>query len=755
MEADLTNEMSETATTSADESASRFTQPGDDRWITRARNSYEASTDWFNSSLRKQAEENLAHFRSQHKPGSKYNTELYQKKSRVFRPKTRSMVRRSDAAMAIAFFSTQDIVHCTAINESKKDQVAAADVHNALLNYRLERTIPWFTIAIGASQDANIHGVVISAQRWDRKTRMQAYADVYQNEDGTTTIEQGQEEVVIKDEPRVDLIPLENFRIDPAADWTDPINSSPYCIELCPMYIGEVREKMSRTNPRTGRPEYRYYEAGVLQAALDQQWDSIRKMRSGQQLDKYENVNAVDDYRIVWVHKGFYRVDGQDWYVETLGNELVLADPELAEDVFPHLHGKERPFAMGYASIEAHMAFPQSPTQMVSGLQEEINDVANLRLDNVKLALNKRWFVRRGMGVDTQTLIRNVPSSAVMMTDTERDVREVQTQDVTRSSYEEQNRLTLEFDELGGNFSAASIGSNRQLNETVGGMNMLAGDASQIQEFQVRTITETWAVTVMRQLVLLEAMYETDEDILDAVAATTKMPLEAVLQVQSIPTFVRCNVGTNATQPEKRIGKLLLAFDALNKINPQIMSGVDTNEVMKEVMGAVGFRDGERFFPAPEGEDPRVKQLQDQVAQLSQALQSKLQETQMKVEGSKAVATIGAQARVMVAQIGMKERMEIAMLQAKIEQGNARLQEMDRIIAAEQVDTKRRELYLEREALSHSISSDNREFQLKLASIAKQSQKDTEPKGAKNLPGNDKAGVISRGDYGAIPQNQF
>lgn len=742
----------------ASDAVPRFSNdPADAEWISRARDSYRASDDWFNSSLRKQAEANLAHFRSKHRPGSKYNSELYQKKSHVFRPKTRSMVRRSDAAMAIAFFSTQDVVNVAPVNESNPAQRVAATVHGALLNYRLENTIPWFITAVGASQDAAVNGVVISKQYWERQTRRQRVANVYEEEDGSTTIDISTEEQVLSDQPRVKLIALENFRIDPAADWTDPINSSPYCIELCPVYIYELLEGMDRVNPRTGRPEYRRYDVGVLQAALQQDWDSIRQMREGNRVDKYDQPNiAIDEYRTVWVHKSIYRVNGEDWYVETIGTELLLTDPELAEDVFPHLEGKERPYSLGYASIEAHVAFPQSPVEMTAGLQEEINDVANLRLDNVKLAISKRWFVRRGMGVDVPTLVRNIPSSVVFMTDTAADVKEVASQDVTRSSYEEQDRLNVEFDDLGGSFSSASVASNRALNETVGGMSMLTGDASQIQEFQVRTICETWAERVMRHLVRLEATHETDEDILMEVVATSGLPLELIQQTLHHKTRVRVNVGFNATQPEKRIGKLMLAMDAVGKLMPDALQELDRGEIVKEIFGAVGYRDGSRFLPniAKGGqEDPRIKQLQQQVQQLTQIIETKQVEQQGKIQ----VAQIGAQALLQRADMDNAARYELAMLETTIRMKEMELEKIDRILAGEGVDTKRKELMLQREALSHSINDDNREFLLKVQQAAQPQQPQrgaggSKPKGAMNLPGNDKAGVISREQFGEIPQ---
>lgn len=735
------------------DAATRYGRPEDSAWLARARDAYRASDDWFSSSLRKQAEGNISHFRSQHKPGSKYNSELYMKKSRVFRPKTRSMVRRSDAAMAIAYFSTQDTVNVTAVNESRPEQRVAALTHHALLNYRLENDIPWFLICVGGSQDAVVQGVVISKQAWERKVRTQRVAEMYEEPDGSTTIEMKTEEVVTSSKPTITLIALENLRIDPAADWTDPINKSPYCIELCPVYIYELLEGMKRTNPRTGKPDYRRYDAGMLQACLQQDWDSVRQMREGNRVDKYQNDIAIDEYRVVWVHKSHYRVDGEDWYVETLGTELLLTEPELAAEVFPHLEGKERPYSMGYASIEAHVAYPQGPVEMAGGLQEEINDIANLRLDNVKLALNRRWFVRRGMGVDVPTLIRNVPSSVVFMTDTEKDVRDVNTPDVTRSSYEENDRLTIEMDELVGNFSAASVGSNRQLNETVGGMNMLAGDASQIQEFQIRTVSETWVERVMRHLVRLEATYETDDEILDVVVANTGLPMELIKQNLHHPTCVRTNVGFSATQPEKRIGKLMFAMDALGKVLASPMAAeIDRAEVAKEIFGAVGYRDGSRFMPniANNGkEDPRIKQLQDTIAQLQQVIQMKQVEQQGKLE----VAKIGADAMLQKANLDNNVKYELAAIQGRIEVSRMKLEQVDRILEGEKEDTKRKELMLQREALSHSISSDNREFLLKVQQAATDQQQ-ADREGAMNLAGNDKAGVISRGNYGEIPNNR-
>ena len=74
----------------------------------------------------------------------------------------------------------------------------------------------------------------------------------------------------------------------------------------------------------------------------------------------------------------------------------MLTEPEpLDQTVF---HGR-RPYVMGVASIETHKVFPTPIPQMVRGLQDEINEIKNQRLDNVKFVLNKGYFAKRGKNV--------------------------------------------------------------------------------------------------------------------------------------------------------------------------------------------------------------------------------------------------------------------------------------------------------------------------------------------------------------------
>lgn len=747
--------------------AAKEVDESDGFWLSRARDAYTGGRDWFDTSIRKVVEANLAHFRNQHAPGSKYHSDVFKKKSHSFVPRTRAMVRRTEAATAIAFFATQELINVEPVNQSKPEQRDGAAVQNALVNYRLDNDIPWFQLVIGAAQDASNTGVVISKQTWDYKTRSQQMLDVYEDEaTGELSHEISEEQETIRDQPDVKLIPIENLVIDPACDWMDPINSSPYLIELEPMYVFQIEEKMHEINPRTGRSVYRKMDRALLGAAIQQDWDSIRRMREGQRVDKYDAANHVNAYNKVWVHHNIVRVGDRDWCYDTLGLEIVLSDPEPIEDVYPHLRGLRRPYAMGTLAIETHKLYPMAPVEMSAETQRDLNDLRNLRMDNVKLGLNKRYFIRRGSGVDITTLLRNIPGSGVLMNNPEGDVKETQPQDVTASAYQEQDRMNLEFDEISGSFSAASIGSNRKMNETVGGMTLLSADASQVKEYEIRTLAETWVEEVLAQLVLLEAAYETDEEVLDSVAADANLPVERVLEVLGAKVRTKCNVGFNSTSPERRMAKIMLALDSIGKYMPQLLQGLDAHELAKEIFGAIGYRDGQRFFPSLAGqEDPQVAQLKQQIAELEQIIETK----QIEVQGRVQVAQVTGEYRLAATQLQVGVAAEIGRLKAQIDAYKLQMQEVELQLAMEKSDVERRQLYLEREALSHAIQESNREFQLKLMTFA-QGGDGTEGKpgqpgkpkalpgpknqGAHNLPGNDKAGVISRDRYGAVPQHE-
>lgn len=632
-------------------------------WLGIARDAYEDSTEYVESSLKVQWERNERAFQNRHQSGSKYLSEQYKGKSRLFRPKTRTNIRQAEAALAQSMFANENVLSVESTDDSDPASKASADINKEIMQYRLTQPspkigIPWFVTCIGAVQSAQKYGVVISKQWWEYKTRTETTLEpVIDEETGMPIIDgEGQplftereNEIVITDKPHADLIEVENVRIDRGADWTDPINSSPFVILLHPMYIHEVESRMNRSDPKTGQAPWKTVpRAGLFSASNRHNWDSTRTQREGNREDSKESEISIQEFQIVWVHENFVTWDDREWVYYTAGIHHLLSDPVPLEEAYPHCDDGARPITMGCVIIEANKCYPSGKPQLTEGLQAEANEIVNMRLDNVKLALNKRYIVRRGKQVDLRSLLRNVSGSVTLANDPETDIKVLDTRDVTASSYKEQDRINADFDDIAGGFSAGTVQTNRSLNETVGGMEMIAGSGNMLQELDLRTFIETWAEQTLGQVLKMIQMYETDETII--ALAGKKAQIYQRYGVSTITDELlkkkltcKINVGIGATDPDRKLNRFLTGAKAIGELlGPSILQQANVEEIVKEIFGALGYRDGKRFFNF-DGQDPMVKMLMQQLEELQKSLDRKELDSETKVK----VAEIGAMAKIM------------------------------------------------------------------------------------------------------------
>ena len=583
----------------------------DDPWLARAQDAFEFSTSYFDNNYRKRVEDSLRMFNNQHPNDSKYNSSLFDKRSKVFRPKTRSVIRKNEAAAAAAFFSNLDVVNIEATNQSDPKQVASARVLKELLQFRLTKSINWFKVCIGALQDAQKSGLCIAWYHWDYE------------EDGVEESEDPNEEAnprVKVDQPVVDLVPIENFRFDPATPWDDVVNKSPYLIHMMPMFAGDVRAMTTRKDPKTGAEKWMRVSERHLTAAAEIGSSSTRIIRERSGQDPTDGARGrVSDYEIVWVQRHIHRKDGEDWIFWTLSDVAMLSKPQKLKDAL--LHG-QRDYVMGSSILETHTTMPASIPELGKGLQDETNEVANQRLDNVKMVLNKKWFVKRGKNVDVMGLMKNVPGAAIMVDDPEGDIKEVSFPDVTGSAYQEQDRINADFDDLLGNFSSGSVMTNRAMNETATGMAMLTTPATVLTQYLLWTYVKTFVEPLLQGVVKMEQAYETDQNILaisgERAQLLQKYGIDRVTD-ELLQHEVTCtvNVGMGATDPQTKLQRFIGGVMAYANIVNLKVPGLNTNEIGKEIFSHTGYQDGKRFML---NDDPEKLQLQQQIMQMQMFL---------------------------------------------------------------------------------------------------------------------------------------
>jgi hypothetical protein len=468
------------------------------------------------------------------------------------------------------------------------------------MNYRLDRhgnaSIPWFLVSMGAHQDAQITGLAVSKQYWKWEER---------KSDGA----------IVFDRPDILNIPPENLILDANCEWTRPAQTSPILSVRFAMTVAEVVSMLagneaSKTQWLPVTREQLLKHAGVTPEDIK----SVRSARSGGQ-DGQEIQPSHEDSRILWVYENFIRKDGEDYQCWSLGGETLLSVPQYTYVAYPEYFGN-RPYVIGFGALETHRSYPMAPAESWQQLQQEANDISNLRLDQMKKVVNPVAKVKRGRMIDLDAVQRSAQDGVMLVTDME-DMEYDRPPDVPASAYNEANYLNNDFDELAGSFSTSSVQSNRSLNDTVGGMKLLNNAASNITEFDLKVWLETWAEPVLGQLLKLEEFYESDEKVL--VLAGNKAELVERYGIDEITdTLLKEDVtlkvaaGIGAGDPMQSLTKLQAGLTMVGEAMTmaagmgQPVPSIKWNEFIDEVVGKTGYKNAfERFFVDPAQQPPQ------------------------------------------------------------------------------------------------------------------------------------------------------
>lgn len=628
-------------------------------------------------------------YRNEHFAQSKYATKRWEGRSRLFKPKTRAFVKKSMSAAANALFSTQDVVHIEPADNSNPQQVASAALKQELINYRLDRTnvrngIPWFQVSMGAHMDALITGVCAAKTYWKFREMTAPKGGGGAAIAGTDSPEAKNPARIVFDRPDILNIAPENVLFDPNCEWTRPAQSSSYLILRFPMPIHEVEDMMSASGG--SNPTWLDVPREVLAAGAANPDDTqgTRNARTGG-ADPV-NVTQASSYKPIWVYENFLRLKGEDWTFWTIGTSRLLSEPKPTREVYPHLFG-ERPVTIGVGALETYRPLPMSPVEALQPLQQEANDLTNLRLDHTKLTIMPLAKVRRGRQVDIDAVQRRSPDSVLMLNDLE-DVDWDRPPTTPMDAFQETSILNNDFDELGGSFSQSSVQSNRQLNETVGGMKLMAGAANAVTEFDLRVWVETFIEPVLWQLVKLEEFYEDDAKVL--AMAGNKADLiqkygidEITDQLLMDDVTIRVSVGVGSSDPMQGLEKFQMAAGITGQVlAPFIQAGKidvvpNTKAIVDEVFGKAGFKNaGDRFFTVLSDQPPAPPPGAGQAPPPDPVALAKIQADQQSKEADRQVQVLTTQATLQDRAQEREHKTTLATLKAQTELAARRLDQI-------------------------------------------------------------------------------
>jgi hypothetical protein len=680
----------------------------DDQCMALARQSYTTAEDYFNASHRTRLIDAMARFNSEHPKGSKYWSPSFEKRSRLFRPKTRAMTRKREAAACISLFGSADIVNVQAAASSDSGAVEDARIQEALLNYRLQEDDRWYRFVVGAVQDADRQGFVIGKTTWDYEEATRYYDEMHPELGPIKRTDM----VATVDRPGWSLIPIERLRFSPASDWMDVVNSSPFLIEVIPMFVCDVRRY--EANPRARLSYRRLTDGQLMSGGHSGEWDAIRMQRERNKVNRYERSSDPSDYAVCWVHRNIVRIEGEDYIFDTIGTTQMLSNIIPLSEFDPRGY---RPYVIGSNMLESHNPFNVGATTLMSGIQDEINDVSNLSIDANKMATSGRMFIKRNTAIDLHALARFSPGAVVEMDNPQQDVKWDRSPEAPAGMQEEHQVLNTELDDLIGNFNQGSVANNRNLNETVGGMELLGTAADQMTEYDLHTLCTTFISKMLTQILDLEKRWETDANLATIIGQRLAASARKFWTALSTESKVIVNVGFGSTNPQKRMERIQSAMQTTMSMFPMTVYQSNQAEILKEVWAAAGFADASRFFPflgdaGKPDPNPKVATLQQQL----QSMLMKLYPGEMHNQGLIQREQVRSQAAERVTQ--MKLQGQIALQQAEaqaaftIKKMELQMAYIELQMKHEQNDVARGQLMLNREKLSNDITVQRMELDL-------------------------------------------
>lgn len=600
-------------------------------------------------------EQSEAAYRSEHGSRSKYSREQYKNRAKYFKPKTRAAVRKNMTATDLALFGSQDVIQTEAPDDGNPMAVANAALIKELLNARLNNKtmragLPWWQTVMGARQMTQISGVVCSKQEWRyRCIKSKGVEEVEQpyldelgqpmlDETGQPIIEIVEVEKdykdVTEDKPTVTLIPSEMVLIDPETNWINPAQSSPTLIVIWPMHVDDVRSMMDEEKSTT---PWRAVSDEMLASALysESELMGLKTAREGNAASTQLSKSRMGGmgHEIVEVRENFFRKGGRDYHTWTLKDQVLLSDPAPTEDVYP-AHRGIRPYIIGTDALEANVLYPQSHVDSWRASQDEINDFSNIRMDGARQSVYPVAKVKAGKGIDYKAVQRRDQQGIILVREVDDVTFDRPTANVSGVDREVQ-LLSNDFDEIAGIFSQNSVQSNRQIGDTVGGMQMISANANATSNFDLKCFVETWVEMVLSQLIMLEQYYEDDATLLAIAGSKAKLfqkyGIDEITDelLESQVTVSIGGGGSGASDPMQKLIRFKSTFEIAQPMLVLAMqqgkAEVKFEEIFNEIFSQAGYKNGaSRFIQMKEeGEEPpvppeKIKEIMGMMQQLQQ-----------------------------------------------------------------------------------------------------------------------------------------
>lgn len=602
---------------------------------------YQSSTSYL-SDFRERFLRRYNMYNSIHHTGEKYLEKKYGK-SKYYVPKTHEFVKNQLAQVTQAYFQNPDFLSFDPANDNDIVAVMSAEYYTAVINYRFQQSNNWWMRFIHIGYTSGImHNLSIAKVDWD----------------------------VEKKRPSAIPILIERFRLDPHADPLDPIESSPYLINIQEMYVADIKKKMDKKN----KFPWNDIDDDQLQKSLVSSFEQdVNVFRQKDHYDPAKSSGAIaDELAKVFVHENIVKVDDQDYVFYTLGTFEMLSPAYKLEDVYP----QGRPYVMGCLFPEENKIYSASILDHAYEPQRQINDYTNIVFDSAKIQVWPVTLIRAQSGLDQNAYSNAGAGTVLLARDPQRDVVQITKQTSPQSLRQDIPLLMSNFDSVVGGVSnsTTALGQNQ---ETATGQNMAAQTQNQVTESYLRHFHESFVVPVIQKILRVEQLFgykdtkfvnkifskndlvnKYHDQLVAAGYAEKAFNITSAFTNAELDLFV--NVGMGAVSPQQRFERLIAALAQIRQAFPSIDQEMNTEEWVKEIMALQGYKNFARFMK--KGADPKITELTQQVQALTD---------QLKIAKKKTPEEIAVDIQYRQAEI-QKMQVEMAMIKSQASLNDAK-----------------------------------------------------------------------------------
>lgn len=434
-------------------------------------------------------------------------------------------------------------------------------------------------------RQALVYGTAIGKTYWNLKKRIKKSLKNYN--DGITSYPYiDQEEVNEFDDPSFEVIPIYDFFVDPAAT---SIEDARYCIQRKLLTREEIESLAALDVYKPDVVKDLPAEGAGYEDSAKKQDRSISNYTTDDSVSgiprKFEILEYWEDDRVV-----------------VLCDRLYI----LRDDENPFWHGR-KPFIMARFTPLPFEFYGLGIPELIEPLQKILNDISNLRLKNVKLAVN-RMFMRMSGQVDDRQL-RSRPGGIIDINNPDFDkvLRVVEWPDVTASSYTEvQNIQQAIQNSTGASDYIRGISSDVMPKQTATEVNQKTQQAATRFIFTYKLMVEQSLMEIARHFLYLLQQYMTEEKSVkilgqNAVEFKNITPVD----IQGEYDFILAVDPTHVDEQNRRMN--ILQFYQITASNPIItnpqMPMVNLKSVIEEVAESLEL-DVNKLIPNPGEEMP-------------------------------------------------------------------------------------------------------------------------------------------------------